>query len=50
MNPLSQMGSGANGLPVTQIIYGVIILAVLVIIWILWRRKIKGKKISFRKK
>jgi len=50
MNPMSGMGRGAGGLPVTEILYGAFILAVVIGGWIIWRRKIKGKKITFSRK
>lgn len=47
MNPLSGLGSGVNGIPVTAILYGIGILVVLIIVWVVWRRKFKGRKLSF---
>lgn len=45
MNPLSGMGSGMNSLPVMEILYGIGILLAIVIIWKIWKKKIRGRKI-----
>jgi len=50
MNPLSGMGSGLSGIPVMEILYGIIILIVVILLWIIWKRKMKGRKISFNVK
>ena len=47
MNPLSGIGSGMKGIPVTEILYGAGVLIVLGLIWVIWRRKFKGRKINF---
>lgn len=50
MNPLSGMGSGMNNFPVMEIIYGISALVILIVLWLLYKRKMKGRKlrISFK--
>lgn len=50
MNPLSGMGSGMNNIPVMEIIYGIAAFVILVVLWLLYKRKMKGRRlrISFK--
>jgi len=50
MNPLSGVGNGLNGIPVTTILYGIGVLVILIIIWVIWRRRLKGRKIALKVK
>lgn len=47
MNPLSGMGKGADGLPLQEIFGGVVLLLIAGFLWMIWRRKIRGRKITF---
>jgi hypothetical protein len=44
MNPLSGMGNGMSSLPITEILIGVIVLIILIVGVVLWKRRSKGKK------
>ncbi|HWQ66967.1 MAG TPA: hypothetical protein VN372_08865 [Methanospirillum sp.] len=45
MNPLSGMGNGLSKIPIIQILSGAALLIALFVLWRLWKRKGKGRKI-----
>jgi hypothetical protein len=47
MNPLSGLGKGMDGVPFTEILIGGGILILVAGLWLVWRRKLKGRKITF---
>ena len=47
-NPVNNLGRGMDNIPVTEIAVGIGVLIVLIVVWRVWRKRTKGKKISFK--